>query len=581
MTYTFRYHKNNEMGIKFFYKWLSANYGNCIHGFKKSAPPTSVVIDTFLIDMNGLFHNSAQRIFKYGNGAPKQSIFRPAQKEIVKHTEKTQMACFEDIVKTLEDLVTLVKPQKTLVLAIDGVAPASKINQQRQRRFRSSLTPSQPGTFNPIAITPGTVFMDSLSQYIDWYIKKRVSESEMWQKIKVVFSSEKQPGEGEHKLVEYIRRYGLPEETFCINALDADLVMLSLATFKPNFYLLREEQYSRDFDYSYVSIGELRSELEKALFWEGSEKNSLIKDFILVCFLCGNDFLPNIPSISILENGLDTMINLYKNNGKHLVDGTNKIILPAFKNFLERLGSCEEGMLIQRVINKANYIPDPLLDKYASVTYISEADDETSDAKPIVNFDLGGYKAEYYKTKGVVPRSCDDYITGCQWVFTYYLDGVQNWTWLYPYNYAPFSGDIASSIDAYKGCVESKTTCLSPFEQLLCVIPQSSSYLLPKPLDELLKSRVFMRFNPDKFNVNCAGKKFDYEGIVELPPVDIGVVSLEYKKSKHLINKTEFNRRNLVQKMHSYTFSSNEGSQYQSKYGNIKDFRVDVEEVAM
>ena len=567
------------MGIKFFYKWLSANYGGCIRGFKASSPPSTVTVDTFLIDMNGLFHNSTQRVFKYGNGTPKPSIFRQANKEGVKYNYKTQLACFEDITKTLEELVTLVNPRKTLVLAIDGVAPASKINQQRQRRFRSALNPLPPGSFNPISITPGTAFMDSLSRYIDWYIKKRVSESEMWRKIKVVFSSEKQPGEGEHKLIEYIRKHGEEDETFCVNALDADLVMLSLATFKPNFYLLREEQYSRDFDYSYVSIGELGKALSSTLHWDGSDKNTLIKDFILLCFLCGNDFLPNIPSISILENGLDTLINIYKNNARHMVDSTNKIVFPVFKEFLERIGECEEGMVIQRVINRANYIPDPLLDKYASVTFISEVDDEGAEAKPVVNFDLDGYKGEYYSLKGVAPASKHDYLAGCQWVFTYYLDGVKNWTWLYPYNYAPFAGDIARSIDTYKPVVMGETASISPFEQLLCVIPQNSSQLLPKPFDELLKSKAFARFNPEKFNVNCAGKKFEYEGIVELPPVDISFISREYNKSKHLLSKFDYERRNVPRRPNTYEFWDIEGLSYQSEYGNIKDYKVGVVEM--
>lgn len=570
------------MGIKFFYKWLSRNYKGCIKGFRKSSPPREVEIDTFLIDMNGLFHNSAQRIFKYGNGAPKHSILRPAAAQIVQYNDRNQLACFEDVVRTLEELVSIVKPRKTLVLAIDGVAPASKINQQRQRRFRSAMTEIPNGGFNPISITPGTTFMDSLSTYIDWYVKKRMSESEVWQRLDIIFSTEKQPGEGEHKLIQYIRKYGKDEETFCINALDADLVMLSLATFKPKFYLLRDEQYSRDYDYSFVDIRELRSELEKNLFWEGCNTNYLIKDFILICFLCGNDFLPNIPSVSIIENGLDTMINIYSKTAKHIVDSENKIIFPVFKEFLARIGDCEEGMIIQRIINKAEYIPDPMLEKYSTVSYFSLADEETSESKPIVNFDMAGYKAEYYTKKGISPASMHSYLTGCQWVFTYYLDGVKDWTWLYPYNYAPFAKDISVSIeDGYLPPELGSKEAISPFEQLLCVIPPKCAYLLPKPLDFLIRSRAFSQFSPDKFIVNCAGKKFEYEGIVELPPVDVKVVSEEYLKMKHMINAGDLARRNVKKPAQRYAYTPCENSVYRSKFGNIKNYSVEVNEVEL
>ena len=130
--------------------------------------------------------------------------------------------------------------------------------------------------------------------------------------------------------------------------LDADLIMLSMIR-KHTVYLLRERtEYNieqLDSPYIYCDIEYLKksllSTIKKNTFKISNE--TILHDYLLMCFFIGNDFIINTPSINIRYRGLDHLLetyNLLQNEyfGRFfLMDENFTINFNNFKLFLKKL----------------------------------------------------------------------------------------------------------------------------------------------------------------------------------------------------------------------------------------------------
>ena len=193
---------------------------------------------------------------------------------------------YENIFHFIDYMVNLIKPKKLLYMAVDGVAPRAKMNQQRSRRFRTAkeaIEKEQKAIedgsfledkerFDSNCITPSTEFMANLHKQFQYFITKKVSTDDLWKNLKVIYSGHEAPGEGEHKIMDFIRfsksqsNYD-PLTRHCLYGLDADLIMLGIVTHEPFFSLLREEfkftkNRPEDINFQLLHLNILRDYLE-------------------------------------------------------------------------------------------------------------------------------------------------------------------------------------------------------------------------------------------------------------------------------------------------------------------------------
>lgn len=602
------------MGVPKFFRYISERYPclselareNCIPGF-----------DNLYLDMNGIIHNCSH---------PDDGNIR------FKISEEDM---FKDICNYIDKLFFLIKPQRLFFMAVDGVAPRAKMNQQRSRRFRAakdaetlSLQAKNRGEiieeapFDSNCITPGTEFMERLQHALRFFVKKKISNDPLWQKCRVILSGHDSPGEGEHKIMDYIRflksQNGYdPHTRHCLYGLDADLIILGLCTHEMHFVVLREEvKFGKKTKIS--SIEETRFfllhlglfkeylELEFAALkqYDTFSISKLIDDWILMGFLVGNDFIPHLPCLHINSNALpliyQTYIKMYpKLNGNINENGT--LNLGRLEIFLEALAEVEFNIFeenhadlkyfeakqskngvdeafdfdVDEILNsKQNDDLAQLIESSRQFCEGNDLNDITSDDEDHHIIDeFRTYKRNYYikklnfpeMTPEVLAEQTVTYITALQWILNYYYKGVQSWSWYYPHHYAPFISDLKNFSQLNIQFEMGKP--FLPFEQLLAVLPAGSRTLLPEAYQDLFVSpeSEIIHFYPQDFETDLNGKKQEWEALVLIPFIDEKLLLRTMKKCEKDLKPSEV-ERNSHGPMLQYDFSSQSQGQYTDTY---------------
>lgn len=529
------------------------------------------------------------------------------------------------VLEYLNKLIKYVKPVEVWI-AIDGVAPVAKMSQQRERRFKSAKEskhkrklaiecgePVRDTLIDFNMISPGTEFMADLEKYLEEMITLNTQPGGKWSNIKFTLSGSCIPGEGEHKIMDEIRlRRSLgSKDRNCIYGLDADLLFLTLLN-DPECMVVRENVHFRlreklGFDpaiypYIYLDVYELKvalchlldpmtrpddlgkmgfkynSLIKETIPLKGVPKDKyydpeinserLIRDYVFLCFLLGNDFLPRLPCLKIRNGSLNDLIVTYKiiglRLGDFLVNEDLTINRRYFYQIIGAIANLEDEFMLdladrrERDINRFKF---RLRGKTPYEQEIEKFDYVENQYCDTIQAGTDGWRERYYEyhiglkcnskqlRRKLLPM-CESYMQGMNWVLQYYIGWHNNWTWHYPYDAAPTAKDFFESLPDLELSYEFEDSRpVEPYVQLLSILPPESAKLIPATLRPLMSERdsPIHYMYPLKITLSLIGNKYWHECKPRMPNVDHGLLKDVVRAKIKYMSPKELDRNTIKQ----------------------------------
>jgi 5'-3' exonuclease len=504
------------MGIPSYFNFILQNHPKIICKIK------NITCDYLFVDSNSLIYDSINEL-----------------KGIV----PDNLVVYKMVYQKVIDLIEVNKPKTQTFICFDGVPPLAKMHQQRQRRFKSIMTKkileqdsstTAEGKFNTNVITPGTDFMNKL----DEFLTKQFKDNEF-----VSFDGSCNNGEGEHKICKYVRTMNIPKtKNIVIYGLDADLIMLGLilSCEEKRVFLYKETCY---FDYIsqidktekyYFNMNRLSLELDNLL--SNCNIKQSVYDYIFLCFLCGNDFMPHVPSINIRNNGIHYLIKTYKFHNKRnkspmINIETQKINWEHVRHLFVHLSTNETAKMMENLQWKMKFKhklkPMNMEDK---LNFLPSFDTEVEE---LLIENPEKYNEIILKNSNI-DALCFSYLKTLEWTWYYYCGFPEYYhDACYEHTHGPLFKDIINNIPLSN----SETMCnirnkasvntnkdINRITQLFFVLPyENHKEIIPRRQYELCCEKVYHEFpllRNTNFNVEYAFCKYFWEGHLSLDHID-------------------------------------------------------------
>lgn len=511
------------MGIPSYFAHLVRRHRKIIKEFNNNT-----VIHNLYLDCNSIIYDSARDLMTAAEKNPKSF----------------ERLLIKTVCERIESYFKRLKPTEKAFIAFDGMAPVAKLEQQRNRRYKgwfqarmlSDIDPDyKPPAWDTVAITPGTKFMRELGEQVRIYFKN----PKKFKLKEIIVSPSAEAGEGEHKIYQFIRDN--PEHhkktKTVIYGLDADLIMLTLnhLHIAPDMHLFRETpDFIKSLDRSLNPNSSYMldiPEFGKALKNELGGGDHRIKDYILLCFFLGNDFLPHFPALNIRTEGIDRLLCAYQEvcSEKESLTHGNKIIWRNVKRLVSNLAKNEHTFILQEYEkrkkqsrNVGRYIKTkedalmatPLKDREVEM-YISPQNKQWE----------ARYYMKLFDTRITNERKKEislNYLEGLEWTFKYYTTGCEDWRWCYKYDYPPLLVDLVSYIPVFdtEMIIKNNKGPVTDLVQLSYVLPASALHLLPKEIHERLLNNHKEWYGGD-YAFKWAYCRYFWEAHAVMPHIDI------------------------------------------------------------
>jgi 5'-3' exoribonuclease 2 len=499
------------MGVKGFSSLIYSIFGDSISLNQTKA-------DILLIDCNYIFYQLGD--FVFSNLDQKY------------HTKKY---IFNIICSKLQKLIYDISPEKAVYLAIDGVPGYCKQIINRKYHFKSFFYPLKK--WNSELLSVGTSFNFDLCQYIiNFFKENKIYINNNF--INIFVSDSSIPGEGEHKIKEFIRTDNI-YKSYIIYSPDSDIFILSLFLQKNKLFLFNPSivDLKNNKPYTICDLNKLKEEWIKFFhpisYYLPLYSNTILTNNIVALHFFGNDFLPSVPSIaistSIVQFVCQCNLEPIENNSKKTYNVTN--IIEEHNNtfhfnqktllsFLWRLSKSESFLFLEKYKNKRKtyLIYDNLIEQSIKDNY----------------FDIKFFRDQYYiQTFGNIDKSfinklCEEYIKGILFVTNYYLKTIPTYDWYYPYSYAPLFTDLYEYIKEQSSLKYEFefNDAMSTEECLASTLHPINFSLLPPSIEERLEREAIIHYYyfPDSLNIDNSEQNNNCKKNINIPMIPYNLV---------------------------------------------------------